>query len=104
VTPDEWVQGDEARYHIAEWNTEGRFLLARNGADNPSDAGLWTRIDWVQLESGSEYEWAFCYAVYDAESSDEARAAPASLRDAPLDGCNGHPFRRMRRTNGSERE
>lgn len=97
VTRDEWRQADEARYGITEWNVEGRYLLARNGADNPSDAGLWTRIDWVELQPGSEFEWAFCYAIYDAESSEAARAAPATGRGSPRDGCNGYPFSRMKR-------
>lgn len=97
VTRDEWLQGDEARYDIAEWNVEGRYLVARNGADNPSEPGLWTRIDWVEFEAGADFEWAFCYAVYDAESVEAARAATATRRESPRDGCNGYPFSRMRR-------
>ncbi|MBO6576826.1 MAG: serine hydrolase [Rhodothermales bacterium] len=96
VTPDLWLQRPSTRYHVVEWNPEGKYLLAQNGADNPSEAGLWTRIDWVALED-SEFEWAFCYAVYDAGSLEEARAAPDSQRETPRIGCNGFPFSRMKR-------
>jgi len=96
VSERRWLQGEYARYEIVEWNVEDRFLIARNGAENRSGAGLWTRIDWVLLESGSEFEWAFCYVVYDAESQEAARASPPSDRDHPRTGCNGFPFSRMR--------
>ncbi|MFV1988374.1 MAG: serine hydrolase domain-containing protein [Gemmatimonadota bacterium] len=97
VTEDVWRQGEETRFEIAEWNEPGRFIIARNGADNPSEAGLWTRIDWVLLESGGEFEWAFCYATYDAVSQTAAREGAASDRETPRTGCNGFPFSRMRR-------
>ena len=100
VTERLWLQGAEARYEITEWNGERRFLIARNGAENPTEAGLWTRVDWVALESGTDFEWAFCYAVFDAESQEAARAGAASDRDTPRTGCNGFPFSRMRRVTG----
>lgn len=92
-----WRHGQGAAYEVVEWNTEGRFVLARNGASNPSDAGLWTRIDWVVLDGDPEYAWAYCYAEYRAESVDAARNAESSDRSTPRSGCNGFPFTRMRR-------
>lgn len=97
VTKGGWFQDPVARYDIEEWNVAGRYLIARNSRDNSSDAGLWTRIDWVELDPDSEFEWAFCYASYDAKSAAEATASPASARDTPIDGCGGFPFSRMRR-------
>lgn len=98
VSEEHWRQGEYARYAIAEWNAEERFLIGRNDAENRTDAGLWTRIDWVLLEPGTDFEWAFCYAVYDAESAEAARTRSPSDREAPRTGCNGFPFSRMRRT------
>ncbi len=104
VTEELWVQGEDTRFHIAEWNDPGRFIIARNGVENPGEAGLWTRIDWVLLESGSEFEWAFCYAIYDAVSQEAARAASPSHRETPRSGCNGFPFSRMRRETDTQED
>lgn len=96
ITASLWIQGMSTRYHIVEWNVEAQYALARNDAENSSESDLWTRIDWVFLED-SDFEWAFCYAVYDADSLDEARTSSPSNRNAPRTGCNGFPFSRMRR-------
>jgi hypothetical protein len=101
VTEELWRQGEDAQFEIAEWNGRGRFIIARNGAENPGEAGLWTRIDWVLLESGDDFEWAFCYAIYDALSQEAARAGAPSDRETPRTGCNGFPFSRMRRYTGT---
>jgi hypothetical protein len=97
ITPDAWAQGETARYEIVEWDRDGQSVLARNALTNPTDGGLWTRIDWVMLEPAeSEYAWAYCYTVYDAPSPEAAREAPATGRDTPRSGCNGFPFSRMK--------
>jgi len=102
VSEQLWGQGTTAHFEIVEWNVSDQFLLARNAEANPTEAGLWTRVDWVWLvtepEAPVEYAWAFCYAVYDAESESAARAADPSGRDTPMTGCNGFPFSRMKRT------
>ena len=95
ITDTLWSHGRNARYRIVEWSPSGMYLLARNHADNPSEPGRWTRIDWVELD-GSEYGWGYCYVVYDAASPDEARRAAPADRDHPRTGCNGHPFTRMK--------
>ena len=98
ISPKSWFQGPETRYDILEWDVEGRSLLSRNADSNPSDAGLWTRIDWVLLgATGEEYQWAFCYAVYNASSPVSAMSAQRTTRATPRTGCNGFPFSRMRR-------
>ena len=97
IQEDQWLQGTRSLYHIEEWNVAERYLLARNSVENPGEPGLWTRIDWVVLEPWQDFEWAFCYAVYDAESMAAARAGPASNRGTPREGCNGFPFSRIRR-------
>ncbi len=99
ITPEVWGQGRVTRYEIVEWDVEERVAIARNAETNPGDAGLFTRIDWVMLNDGGEYPWAFCYAVYDAPTPEAARAAPGTDRDEPRTGCGGYPFSRMQRAN-----
>jgi hypothetical protein len=92
-----WLQRPSAVYRVTRWDASARFLVARNGPDNPTDAGLYTRIDWVRLEGGDPWEWAFCLATWDANSAEGAALAPATDRDQPRTGCGGYPFSRMRR-------
>src|SRR5688572_11393241 len=47
ITDSLFFQLPRMRFRIVEWNVAERFLIAQNAADNPSDAGLWTRIDWM---------------------------------------------------------
>ncbi len=99
IGPDVWQQGHAARYLIERWDSEAGYAIARNHEDNPGEAGLWTRIDWVRLtpEQGvADYPWAFCYAVFEAATPAEAVAAAQSDREAPRTGCGGHPFSRMK--------
>jgi hypothetical protein len=92
-----FLQRPRARYRIIEWNVAGRFLIAQNAADNPSDAGLWTRIDWMPFTGMAPYAWGFCLTAYKAPSAAAARATPPADRSTPRTGCNGFPFSRMRR-------
>ena len=96
IQHDEWVQHPNARYHLRTWQSNAQYIVAQNDSSNPSDGGLWTRIDWVVLDSG-EYEWAFCYAAYQAPTRNEAVLATPTNRDTPRTGCNGFPFSRMKR-------
>lgn len=101
ISPTQWAHGAEAKYRIVEWFVGDEFLVAQNHADNPGEGGLWTRIDWVQLDGANDYPWAFCYTVYDAETRAAALEAPPSGRDMPRTGCNGFPFSRMKRVDPS---
>lgn len=98
VSESEWVHEGYARYLIHEFDVEEQYLIARNHEDNPTGAGLWSRIDWVQLEGMPPYEWAFCLTAFEAASQQEARATPAANRATPRTGCGGHPFSRMKPT------
>ena len=86
-----------ARYHILEWNIGERFLIAQNDSGNPSDPGLWSRIDWMPFTGMAPYTWGFCLTAYKAATAALARATPAANRETPRTGCNGFPFSRMRR-------
>lgn len=86
------------RFHIVEWNVAERFFIAQNDSANSSDAGRWTRVDWMPFENMAPFTWGFCLTAYRAASREEARATPAANRATPRTGCNGYPFSRMKRT------
>jgi hypothetical protein len=97
VTREVWMHGKSARYEIVRWNAKEQYLIAHNAATNPSEAGLWSRFDWMPLENMPPFTWAFCMSAYKAESFEEAEKTTIAKRDAPKTGCNGFPFTRMKK-------
>ncbi len=97
ITPDAWLHESDTRYEVAEWRASRGYLVARNGADNPTDPGLWTRIDWIELDDMAPWGWAFCLTTWNAGSYADARSVDTVDRAAPRTGCGGFPFSRMRR-------
>jgi len=94
-----WHQLPDNRFDVGPIiNVAERYLVARQPDDVADDdsPGPWVRIDWVELEEGGEYPWAFCYAAYEQPSMEAALAVRASDRATPRTGCNGFPFSRMR--------
>jgi hypothetical protein len=96
VSTARFDQLPSGRFHIVEWHVTERYFIARNDAANPSDPGLWTRIDWMPLEGMPPYTWAFCMTAYKAPTRAAARATAPPDRTVPRTGCNGYPFSRMR--------
>ena len=94
VTAETWHHRGYARYHIVRWRPG--YLVAQNDAGNPTDGGLWTRIDWVRLDGHGPYGWAFCLSAYDAPTAAAAESTRVARPATPKTGCNGHPFSRMR--------
>lgn len=92
-----WTQHPNVKYHIISWDTTAQYLLARNGENNPSDIGLFTRIDYMPLTGMEPFNWGFCLTVYKAKTIEEARSATSADRLNPKKGCNGYPFSRMKR-------
>ncbi len=86
-----------SRYRVVEWNVAERYLIAQNDSLNASDAGLWTRIDWMPFSGMEPFTWGFCLTAYKAPTEAAARATPPADRAAPRTGCNGYPFSRMQR-------
>lgn len=86
-----------AKYHILQWNEKDQYLLTKNDTSNPSEKGLYTRIDYMKFTGMEPYTWGFCLTVYDAPNADAALKAPTANRDMPKKGCNGFPFSRMKR-------
>lgn len=92
-----WAHDGANRYHILRWDSAGQHAIARNAATNPEQAGLFTRIDWMRLDSMAPYVWAFCLTVWDAPTADSAARATTARRDTPRTGCGGFPFTRLKR-------
>jgi len=100
VSESRWQHGTASRYDIVAWSVDEQYFVARNHDENPGEAGLWTRVDWVKLDDSSAFAWAYCYAIYDAATRAEAVVAPSSGRTTPRTGCNGFPFSRMKPSDG----
>lgn len=98
VTDSIWTQHPGTKYHILHWNLQDQYIIARNGASNPSDTGLYTRIDYMKFENMAPWYWGFCLTIYKAKSVTEAELAVAADRQNPKKGCNGYPFSRMKKT------
>lgn len=99
VTDSTWHQGRSAVYWIVKWDSAARYVIARNGAENPSDPGRWTRIDWITLDGMPPYTWAFCFSAYNAPTADSAEATRVARPETPRTGCNGFPYSRLKPAN-----
>lgn len=96
ITDSLWTQHPNARYHIIKWNTEQQYIIARNDDANPSEKGLYSRIDYMFFNNMEPWRWGFCLTVYNATSDSLAELQAAADRKNPRKGCNGYPFSRMR--------
>lgn len=93
-----WIQEPSATYHIIRWNLKEQYVIARNGLKNPSDTGLYTRIDYMKFNNMEPYRWGFCLSTFDAKSDSLAEFTPTHTdRLNPRKGCNGYPFSRMKK-------
>lgn len=99
ISTESWIHGS-AEYRVVSWDAEAQHAIAQNAERNPTERGLWSRFDWVLLDASSEYPWAYCQIVYDAEDEQRARDAAPANREEPRNGCNGHPYTRMKRKAG----
>ncbi len=92
-----WIQEPGIKYHLLKYDSAGHFFIARNGAANPSEAGLYSRIDVIHFTGMEPWGWGFCLTEYKAKTVEEAIATQAADRANPRKGCNGYPFSRMKR-------
>jgi len=94
-----WIQHPSSRYHILRWDKERQYIIAKNNAQNKSDAGLYTRIDYMKFAGMEPYTWGFCLSVYNAATDSIAEFGPNKTdRANPRKGCNGFPFSRMKKS------
>lgn len=92
-----WTQQPGIKYHILKWNKHEQYIIARNDHKNPSEPGLYTRIDYMKLENMLPWTWGFCYTAYAAKTDSIAEHAEPADRDNPKKGCGGYPFSRMKK-------
>ena len=92
-----WVQHPGATYHIISGDTTEQYLLVQNDKANKTDAGLFTRIDYMNFSGMEPYRWGFCLTIYNAETPEKAKATISADRKNPKTGCGGFPFSRMKR-------
>ena len=72
ISSADFVQLPRGRFHIVQWNVAQQYFIAHNDSLNSSDAGKWTRIDWLTLTGMEPYTWAFCFSAYKAATRAEA--------------------------------
>ena len=104
ITKKLWKHGTKAQYHLLQYNKEGQFFIARNDKDNPSDPGLYTRIDIIYFEGMEPWRWGYCLTAYKATTMMEAQNTTSTDRTNPRKGCNGFPFSRMKPTEVKQKE
>jgi len=94
-----WTQHPNANYHIIRCNEKEKYLILRNDDKNPSDPGLYSRIDFMPFEGMDPWKWGFCLSVYNAKSDSSAEKGYKADKLNPRKGCNGFPFSRMKSSN-----
>ena len=97
ITSKVWVQSKRIKYHLLQYNKEEEFFIAKNDDANPSDGGLYTRIDIMYFENMEPWQWGYCLTAYKASTMQEAMNTATADRANPRKGCNGYPFSRMKR-------
>ena len=91
-----WVQYPDVTYRIIQHNSKEQYIIARNGNENPSEAGLYTRIDYMMFDNMEPFFWGFCLTDYDAATPQKAKNVKPADKMTPKTGCNGFPFSRMK--------
>ena len=97
ITDSVWTQLPRTKYHIIKWNAKEQYIVAKNDAANLGEGGLYTRIDYMELNNMEPWKWGFCLSVYDAPTNVIAETTAKADRQNPKKGCNGFPFSRMKR-------
>jgi hypothetical protein len=98
VSDSLFFQLPSSKYHILRWNIKEQYIIARNGVDNPTDKGLYTRIDYMKFENMEPFRWGFCLSTWNAKTDSLAEFTPVKVdRQNPRKGCNGYPFSRMKK-------
>ena len=97
ITDSLWTQKPGIKYHIIKWNIKEQYLIAKNDDKNPSEAGLYSRIDYMPLKNIQPFGWGFCLTVYNAKTDSIAEFSTKADRENPKKGCGGFPFSRMKR-------
>ena len=97
ITDSLWTQKPDIKYHIIKWNIKEKYFIARNDDKNPSEQGLYSRIDYMPFSNMQPFTWGFCLTVYNAKTDSIAEFSTKTDRENPKKGCGGFPFSRMKR-------
>ena len=97
ITDSLWTQKPGIKYHIISWNIKEQYIIARNDDKNPSEQGLYSRIDYMPFNNMQPFLWGFCLTIYNAKTDSIAEFSKKADRDNPRKGCGGYPFSRMKR-------
>lgn len=97
VTDSLWLQLPNTKFHIIKWNTEQKYIIAKNDSKNPGDGNLYTRIDYMIFDNMEPWKWGYCLTAYNAPTDAAAEATAAADRANPKKGCGGYPFSRMKK-------
>lgn len=95
ISATTFVEGRSA-YRIIEWRPQEQYFIAQNADTNRTDAGKFSRFDWVMLGEQGAYSWGYCHSAWKAPSADSARATRVVDPANPRVGCNKHPYTRMK--------
>ena len=98
ITADSWVQtiegspDDTYRFTLGQFSNAAAWIVGQNDADNPTNAGLWSRFDWTWFDAGDGLELWYCQSTYDAATEEDALAATApDASDPTTGGCGAAP-------------
>ena len=97
VSDSVFLQHPNIKYHIIRWNTSEQYIIVKNGDKNPSEPGLYSRIDYMSFQDMDPFLWGFCLTVYNAKTDSLAEFSAKADRQNPRKGCNGYPFSRMKK-------
>ena len=96
ISGKDWIQDKRIKYHLLQYNKTENFIIAKNDEANPSDGGLYTRIEIMYFENMEPWHWGYCLTTYKASTMQEAINTATADRVNPRKGCNGYPFSRMK--------
>ncbi len=97
ITHKVWMHGSKAKYRLVHYNKAENYLIAKNDRSNPSDGGLYSRIDIVYFKEMEPWYWGYCFSAYKANTVQEAINTVLADKENPRKGCNGYPFSRTKR-------
>jgi hypothetical protein len=98
ISDSVWLQHPGVKYYLLRYDSTGQYFIAQNANTNPSEGGLYTRIDVMQFSNMAPWHWGFCLTEYKAKTMEEAISRQAADRGNPRKGCNGYPFSRMKKS------
>ncbi len=97
ITSKIWMHGAKSKYQLLHYSKKGNYFIAKNDDANPSDAGLYTRIDIMYFNNMESWQWGYCFTAYKSTTAQEAINTIAADTANPRKGCNGYPFSRMKK-------